>query len=324
MDQSTTAIAHPNIALIKYWGNRDHQLRLPSNGSISMNLAALETCTTITVNPNLPADELILNGETQAGITLQRAQQFMENIRHASQSGLYANINSRSNFPTSAGLASSASAFAALAAAGAAAYGLNYSERQLTRLARLGSGSASRSVPDGFVEWISSPIDEGSYAYTIAPAEHWELWDCIAIISISHKHTSSSEGHRLAESSPLQPARVADAPRRLELCRSAIIQKDFAALAELIELDSNMLHAVMLTSHPPLMYWESSSIIVMKAVIEWRSRGIPVAFTLDAGPNVHVICTADYAQAVKHQLSEIPGVMDVFASPVGHGVRIVS
>jgi len=323
MNQSVTALAHPNIALIKYWGNRDHKLRLPSNGSISMNLAALETRSTVMFLPDLRADELILNGKPQKGAALSRVKDFMEVIRNSSGICGYAHIVSHNNFPASAGLASSASAFAALAVAGAAACGLDYSEKQLSRLARRGSGSAARSIPGGFVEWLGAPTDEGSYAFSIALADHWELWDCVALVSQTTKQTGSTEGHLLANTSMLQPARVSDAPRRLDLCRSAILHQDFAALAELIELDSHMLHAVMLTSRPSLLYWEPSSVSVMKAIASWRRQGIEAAFTLDAGPNVHVICTAAHAQIVTQKLKDIPGVAEVLASPVGEGARII-
>ena len=323
MTQSVTALAHPNIALIKYWGNLNQKLRLPSNGSISINLAALETITTVTLLPELFADELILNGVAQTGNALLRVRDFMDIIRLASGVNGYAHINSLNNFPASAGLASSASAFAALALAGSAAYGLDYSEKQLSRLARRGSGSAARSIPDGFVEWLSAPTDEDSFAFSIAQTDHWDLWDCVALVSQASKQTGSSKGHLLADTSPLQHARVSDAPRRLDLCRSAILQKDFAALAALIEMDSHMLHSVMLTSVPSLMYWEPLSVTVMKAVTSWRRQGIEAAFTLDAGPNVHVICTAAHAHTVVQKLKEIPGIIKVLSSPVGEGARVI-
>ncbi len=323
MNPSVTALAHPNIALIKYWGNLNHKLRLPSNGSISMNLAALETISIVTLLPELRADEFILNSVLQSGDALLRVRDFLDIIRLESGVNGYAQIVSSNNFPASAGLASSASAFAALALAGSAAYGLKYSEKQLSCLARRGSGSAARSIPDGFVEWISASKDEESFAFSIARSDHWELWDCVALVNQASKQTGSTEGHLLADTSPLQHARVSDAPRRLDLCRSALVQKDFAALAKLIELDSHMLHSVMLTSQPSLMYWEPTSVTVMKEVINWRQQGIEAAFTLDAGPNVHVICTAAHAQTVIHNLKEIPGILGVLSSPVGEGARII-
>ena len=132
--------------------------------------------------------------------------------------------------------------------------------------------------------------DETSYAYSIAPADYWDLVDCVAVISRVHKPTGSTEGHALADTSPLQAARLADAPRRLDLCRQAILERDFEALAQVVELDSNMMHAVMMTSSPPLVYWQPATLAIMHAVSTWRQQGLPACYTNDAGPNVHVLC----------------------------------
>ena len=147
--------------------------------------------------------------------------------------------------------------------AASTAAGLNLSEAELSRLARRGSGSASRSIPGGFVELQAGATDADSYSFSIAPPEHWDLVDCVVIVSAGHKKTGSTEGHALAETSPLQVARVADAPRRLDLCRRAILERDFEAFASIVELDSDMMHAVMMTSTPGLFYWQSASITVM-------------------------------------------------------------
>ncbi len=233
-------------------------------------------------------------------------------------SPLCARVVSQNNFPTGAGIASSASAFAALALASTAALGLDLSPRELSRLARRGSGSACRSVPGGFVQWQAGEGDEDSYAYTIAPPDHWDLVDCIAVASSGHKPVTSSEGHELAQTSPIQAARVADAPRRLELCRSALLDRDFAALAEIVELDSDLMHAVMMTSRPALFYWSPVTFQIMLAVREWRSAGLPACYTIDAGPNVHVLTLSGEAGRVARLLGEIPGVEKVIqASPGG-------
>jgi len=318
-----TAIAHPNIALIKYWGNRDQDLRLPANGSISMNLAALETRTSVCLRDDLRADRLLINEVEQSGSELQRVRHFMTILRQMSASKDFAEIRSANNFPSSAGIASSASAFAALALAGVHAYGLDLSQQELSRLARRGSGSACRSIPAGFVEWLPGRTDLDSYAVSIAQPQHWDLWDCIAVVQSAPKLTGSSEGHALAATSPLQSARVLDAPRRLSICREAIQKKDFAMLAEILEQDSNLMHAVMLTSQPPLMYWEPSSILLMKEIVRLRQSGIAVAYTLDAGPNVHAICTAECIESVQKFLSNFSAVQQLLISSVGYGARLL-
>ncbi len=320
---SATAVAHPNIAFIKYWGNQDDLLRIPLNSSISMNLAGLETLTTVVFEPRKLSDTLVLNGESISGPALQRVTSFLDRIRLLAGKPLFAHIDSTNNFPTGAGIASSAAAFAALALAGSRALGLKLSERQLSILARYGSGSAARSIPSGFVEWYAGTRDDDSYAESIAPPDHWDLVDSIAVIQSVHKPVGSSEGHALAASSPLQNARVADAARRLDICRNAVLERDYQAFAEIVEQDSNLMHAVMMTSQPPLFYWEPASIEIMKAVTAWRKENIEVCYTLDAGPNVHVLSTSKSADQVKKLLASIPGVKQVLTAAAGGPARVV-
>ena len=322
-EKIAAARAHPNIAFIKYWGNRDSRLRLPENGSISMNLASIHTITRVVVDPELQNDRFTLNEENQTGPAFQRVHQFLDLIRSKISNPYFAEVTSSNNFPSSAGIASSASAFAALAVSAAAAYELDLNERDLSILARMGSGSASRSIPAGFVEWYASDSHTDSYAETIAPPEHWKLWDCIAIVEKSSKKASSTAGHSLAGTSILQPARTAGASSRLDICRSAIIERDFQKLADIMELDSNLMHAVMMTSNPPLIYWQPESIHIMKEVMSWRKNGLEAAYTLDAGPNVHVICTEENHGEVKDLLENFPGVLEVLSSPPGSGAALI-
>jgi diphosphomevalonate decarboxylase len=234
-----------------------------------------------------------------------------------------AEVMTENNFPSGAGIASSASAFAALALAGSAAAGLSLGERELSRLARRGSGSAARSVPAGFVEWQAGTSDEDSYAYSIAEPGHWSLVDCVAIVSASHKKTGSTEGHSIAPTSPLQAARVADAPRRLEICRDSLLNCDFDAFASIVELDSDMMHSVMMTSTPALHYWKPASMEVMNRVRAWRAEGLPVCYTVDAGPNIHVLCPESEVQIVEKRLRETPGVEDVLVARAGGPARMI-
>ncbi len=320
---SATAISHPNIAFIKYWGNRDNTLRLPSNGSISMNLDGLFTRTTVTFSPSARTDSLVLNEQPIGGPGLNRVAYILDIVRGMADLHERAEVVSQNNFPSGAGIASSAAAFAALALAASQAAGLALSEAQLSALARRGSGSASRSIPAGFVEWQVGEGDEDSHAVSIAPPEHWALTDCVAVVNAGHKKTGSTEGHALAGTSPLQGARVDDAPRRLEICRQAILQRDFAALAEIIELDSDMMHAVMMTSSPALHYWQPASMTVMQSVRAWRAEGLPVAYTVDAGPNVHVLCPSGVQKEAEARLRNLPGVENVLVASVGGPARLI-
>jgi diphosphomevalonate decarboxylase len=321
--QTVTAQSSPNIAFIKYWGNRDNTLRLPSNGSLSMNLDGLYTRTTVSFQPSLPYDELVINGHETMGKGLDRISYLLDIIRGMTNLTERAEVISENNFPSGAGIASSASAFAALALAGSKAAGLKLGEQELSRLARRGSGSAARSIPGGFVEWQAGTGDADSFAFSIAPPDHWELVDCIAIVTAAHKKTGSTEGHSIAGTSPLQAARVADAPRRLEICRTAILNRDFNAFASIVELDSDMMHAVMMTSTPSLHYWKPETMRVMSAVLQWSNEGIQVCYTIDAGANVHVLCPETEAHTIDKRLREIEGVRDVLVARVGGPARVV-
>lgn len=320
---SATAISHPNIAFIKYWGNRDNELRLPVNGSISMNLDGLFTRTSVTLDAFLSSDELIINGKTVGGAALSRVNYILDLVRVRAGKNHFMRVESENNFPAGAGIASSAAAFAALAMAASKAAGLDLSEPELSVLARRGSGSASRSIPAGFVEWKMGEAESDSYAFSIAPVDHWNLVDCVAIVSASHKKTGSTEGHAIAGTSPLQNARVADAPRRLEICRNAILNKDFEAFANIIEHDSDMMHSVMMTSNPPLMYWQSATVEIFHQVREWRASGLPVGYTVDAGANVHVLCLGEYKAEVEKRLREIPDVSNVLVAEVGGAAKLI-
>ena len=293
-----------------------------------MNLGGLYARTQVTFDAAIrcdeliECDELILNGRAETGPALQRVSSFLERVRNMAGVQLPARVVSENNFPTGAGIASSAAAFAALALAATRALGLHLSEAQLSRLARLGSGSACRSIPAGFVEWQAGSSDIDSYAFSIAPPDYWALTDCIAVLETAQKPVGSTEGHALAATSPLQDARVSDTPRRLDICRSAVLNRDFDSLAEVIEQDSNLMHAVMMTSHPPLFYWEPASLQVMKAVESWRKTGVPAAYTLDAGPNVHILCETSAADEVQRRLRELAVVQTVLTAPPGEAAQV--
>jgi diphosphomevalonate decarboxylase len=289
-----------------------------------MNLAGLESRTTVMFDPGLKADCLILN-HTEANQQAQtRVSKFLDHIRSLAGIKTYAKIDSTNNFPTGTGIASSSSAFAALALAASAAAQLDLDEPSLSRLARLGSGSASRSVPAGFVEWVPGSSSEDSYSHSIAHPEHWAITDCVAIISETHKDTGSTQGHRLAESSPFQRMRVKNAPQRIDICKRAILERDFESLASIAEYDCNLMHAVMMTTSPPTLYWHPATLEVIKAVQEWRTQNIPAFYTIDAGPNVHVICLSEYSDQVSTLLTLIDGVVKVLTAQPGGPAQLVN
>ncbi len=319
-----TAQAYSNIAFIKYWGNADESLRLPSNPSMSMNLEGVTTVTSVVWGDEPGADTLSINGAAADPKATQRVSHHLEAIRRRLGVEVRADVTSENNFPMGAGIASSASSFAALTLAAVTAAGAILSERELSCIARLGSGSASRSIPAGYVEWCTGDTHEESAAYTIASASHWDLVDVVGIISTGHKDVGSREGHGTALSSDYQSTRVASAPARLERCKEALFGRDFVKFAEVVEHDSNMMHAVMMTSHPALFYWRPASLLLMESVRRWRSEGLSVCYTLDAGPNVHCLTTAQDADEVERRVRSLAGVQNALRARVGGGATVVA
>jgi diphosphomevalonate decarboxylase len=323
-NKSATARAHPNIAFIKYWGNRDDRLRLPANSSISMNLDGLYAETTVIWDESLIQDVLNLNGQDKSGRELERVSAHLDVVRERMGINTRAGVVSANNFPTGAGIASSAAAFAALTVAAVGAAGIELSERELSTIARRGSGSASRSVPSGFVQWHAADSHESSYAESVAAPEHWNLVDVIAVVSTGHKEVGSTQGHPSAKTSDLQSARVAGAEERLRVCREAIVSRNFVSFAEVVEHDSNLMHAVMMTSQPPLFYWLPPTLTVMDSVRRWRADGLHVCYTLDAGPNIHCICVEEDAAEVRKRLQRLSGVLQVLEARPGGAAHIIS
>lgn len=317
-----TAVANPNIAFIKYWGRADTELNLPANPSLSMNLAALITSTTVEFRPRQSADSVTIDDEPAAGQARDRVVAHLDRVRVMAGTNDRAWVVSRSEFPAGTGLASSASAFAALSLAAAQAAGMDLGEDSLSRLARLGSGSACRSVPSGFCVWTGDS-DEASFARQIASPEHWDLRDVIAVVSRQHKRVGSHDGHALAATSPFQEARLGAVPRLMSQARSAIERRDLGALGTAIEADALAMHGVMLTSSPALLYWEPATIDVLRAVRACRESGQETYFTMDAGPNVHCICEKANAAKVASRLRNVSGVEDIMVSGPGNGVRLV-
>jgi diphosphomevalonate decarboxylase len=319
----STAVAHPNIAFIKYWGNRDDALRLPANGSISMTLGTIETTVKVDFNDDLTQDSLTIDGSQAKERELSRVSAHLDLLRSKAGARLHAQVETTSNFPRGAGLASSASTFAALTLAGTAALGLDLSEQELSILARHGSGSACRSIFGGFVEWQSGMTSDDSYGFQIATDDHWSLTDIVVIVDDSEKQISSSEGHIIADSSPIQAPRVGDASRRLDLCRRAILKRDFESLANIAEADTIFMHAVMMTSQPAIYYWASDTLLLMKKIREWRNQAVPVFYTIDAGPNVHCICPAELKDQVLALIVDLDGDWVTYACPPGSEARLV-
>ncbi|MBP8252788.1 MAG: diphosphomevalonate decarboxylase [Herpetosiphon sp.] len=328
--QTATAVACANIAFIKYWGQLDSSLILPTNGSISMNLDGCLTETTVRIDPDLNNDQvwLALHGGEESpaiGKQYERVVHHIDRLRQIAGINERVEVRSRNNFPSDAGIASSAAAFAALTAAAVAAFRIETDERELSRLTRLsGSGSACRSIPSGFVEWYTDSTDNGSYAAQIAPPDHWGLVDIVAVVNAQAKHVSSVRGHDLAHTSAYFGARLGEIPKRLDQVRRGIMERDIERLGVASEADAMSMHVVAMTAATPTMYWTPATLAVMQAVQRWRVQdNLHGYWTIDAGPNVHVICEANDAPEIEARLCELSAVQWTIANSAGPGARLV-
>lgn len=312
-----TARAHPNIAVIKYWGRHDDALNLPVTSSLSMTMGGVHTTTTVSEEPGLARDEVHIDGQRASPQAAERVTRHLDRLRALAKQRTAMRVVSRNNFPQGSGLASSASAFAALTVAANEALGLGLAPRECSVLARQGSGSAARSLFGGWVVWHAAAASEASFAEPVAGPEDLPVVDLVAVVSTQHKRVGSSEGHGLARTSPLHDARVAAVPGWLDRALRAVRARDVRALGEVAELDALAMHAVMMTSTPSLLYWQPRTLDVLHAVRSWREEGLRCWFTIDAGPNVHVLCHEADAARVEQGLA--PLAERVLRCPPGPG-----
>jgi diphosphomevalonate decarboxylase len=311
------ARACTNIALVKYWGKRDVALNLPAAGSFSVTLDGLHTTTSVELAAG--DDRLVLNG-VEDRTALAKARPVIDRVRALSGSRAALRIQSENTFPTSAGLASSASGLAALALAAARAVGLALAPGSLSALARLGSGSACRSVFGGFVEWRAGVAPDGSdsHAFPFRPPEHWDLRCVVALVSEGAKPTGSSAGMiGTAASSPYHAAFLASVAADLEAARDAVAARDLRALGRVAERSCLRMHAAMLAGEPPLLYLRPESWAVIEEVRRLQRAGVPLFFTADAGPNLKLFCEPDAEPAVVRALDALPAVRRTLAARPG-------
>lgn len=314
------AVAHPNVALIKYWGKRARAGNLPATGSLSLVLGGLATETSVRFDPGLSRDRVLLDGREDAE-TSARVSACLDELRREAGVSTRAAVESSNDFPTGAGLASSASGFAALVMAGAGALGLQLREQRLAEIARLGSGSAPRSLLGGVV--LLTNRDATTVCEQVAAPADWPLEIVVAVTTAGPKETSSRIGMALSEeTSPFYDAWVQTHGVDLAAGLSAVRARDFTALAELAEHNCLKMHAVMLTTRPPLIYWTPATLACLHRVQELRRAGVPVFFTVDAGPQVKAVCLPQAANDVAAALAGIPGVLRILRSPLGEGARL--
>lgn len=319
-----TAKAPANIAFIKYWGRKNEILRLPANDSISMNLSEVFTITTVEFSEGYEKDEVEHIGKEMDKKEEKRIIDHLDRIRNLAKIKTFAKVLTKNNFPTGTGIASSASGFAALTVAGVEASGLKLNERQLSILARQGSGSACRSVPDGFVEWKSGSSSNSSYAHTLFPPGWLNIVDILAIVEKKTKKISSSEGHTLTGSSPFYKARISGMKDKLKKIKQALLNKDFKTFGEISEAEAVNMHTVMMTSCPAIYYWTPETMRIILSVAEWREEGLPIYFTIDAGPNVHLITLFEDIDKTIRRLKKIEGIKGIIINKPAEGTKTIN
>ncbi len=290
------AFAPSNIALCKYWGKRDAELNLPVNSSLSISLGKLGTRTIIKFAKN--ADRIYLNGKPAPKAFAARLSAYLDLFR---KEGQFFEVRTRNNIPTAAGLASSASGFAALIKALDELMGWGFNARELSMLARVGSGSASRSLYDGFAVWHMGQRADGMDSYAESLDGAWpDLRVGILEVSKVRKKVGSTEGmNRTRETSELYEAWPKQAQCDYDELRTAIAAKDFPMLGKTAENNALSMHATMMAAWPPLCYWKPQSVSLMQKVWAAREKGLELYFTMDAGPNLKLLFLKENQAAVK-------------------------
>jgi diphosphomevalonate decarboxylase len=324
---TATATACANIALVKYWGKRPGALNLPAAGSLSLTLDALVTTTQVAFDPALAGDELVLDGAPAAPRELARVSALLDLVRGAAQIATRARVVSKNEFPTASGLASSASGFAALAVAGAAAAGVALSPRALSILARRGSGSAARSVFGGFVRMHAGLAEDGNDAFAepIASPLTDRVRLVIAVVGggLAKAHGSRDAMAHTAQTSPLYRAWIELVPRDLAAAEAALAAGDLEQLGVIAEANALAMHASAIAARPAVIYWQPATLAVLAQVRALRAAGHAAWATIDAGPHVKVLTTAGEAAAVAAALREVAGVTDVSVAAAGGPAAIV-
>jgi diphosphomevalonate decarboxylase len=321
-----TAKSPANIAFIKYWGKTDSKTRVPENNSISMCLSDLFSICTVEFRQDLKKDEVVFKGEK---VVTEREKErivgVLDRARSLGKTKLRARVVTENNFPKATGIASSASGLSAVTVAALGALGVELRERELSKLARLASGTACRSMADGWVEWEKGTNADNSFAKQIFPVDWWQITDVVAIVTNKMKKVSSTEGHGLAETSPFYKARIKGMREKISSIKQAIRKRDLAEFGRIVEDEALNMHAVCLTSQPPIVYWNETTIKIMREVMEWREEGdLESYFTIDAGSSVHVICRKRDAQKAARKLRKIEGVKRVVVNNPGIGARLLT
>ena len=326
---AVTAFAGTNIALVKYWGKRDTALNLPATGSLSLTLDRLGTRTTVHFDGHGDAgatDRIVMNGAPADTATAARVSAFLDRVRARAGSSARAFVTTENGVPTASGLASSASGFAALAIAATRAAGLTLPPDELSVLARLGSGSAARSIFGGFVEMARGERADGTDAAArpLAVGQGWDVRLVVAVTAAGPKPMGSTAAmDHTARTSPYHAAWLASVDGDLADARAAIAARDLPSLGAVAERSALRMHASAMAADPAIIYWNPATLAAIAGVRALRDRGVPVFFTIDAGPHVKALCAAQHADEVAAALAAVPGVIKTLTAGPGPGARVL-
>lgn len=320
-----TAKAYSNIALVKYWGKKEEGLRLPVNSSLAIGLDKIFTVTTVEFDPQLKFDVVEIDGDSFDADETERVTKHLDIIRAQAQIKYKAKVVTKNNFPKGAGAASSASGFAALSIAGVTAAGLKLSQKELSILARQGSGSASRSIPGGFSIWHTGDTSEESFAESIDAPSDWDLRVLLVFVGdLSQKKVGSTEGMALSqETSPYFDLGVAEARKNLERIKQSINESNWSEFGQVIEDECFRLHTICMTTRPNILYWSSETVAIFQKLLSLREQGIDGFFTVDAGPHVHVVCQAKDVEKIKQELNQLSGIHSIVDCSVGGPAEVI-
>lgn len=322
---TTTARAHTNIALVKYWGKRDAALMLPQTDSLSLTLDEFYTTTIVNFNQALNEDQFYLDGELVSANKAQKVVKFMDLVRQLSGRTEYAQIASVNNVPMAAGLASSASAFAALAGAAAKDAGLDLSLKDLSRLARRGSGSATRSVYGGLVEWHRGVDDATSFAEPVQEVPDFDIAMLAILVDTSQKKVSSRGGMQLVvETSPYYPAWREVVKRDMVAIKEAIANRDLPTIGHIAQENALRMHALNLAADPGFTYFDGQTILAMQTIDRLREEGLNCYYTMDAGPNVKVIFDPKDQDDLLNALTPLFGAERLVVAKPGPGIEFLT
>ena len=315
MSAEVVAIAHPNVALSKYWGKREIEGNVPAVPSLSVTLDGLATRTRVRWQRDLAFHRVVLDGRELAAASAERAIALLDRVRSAAGLRDHAFVDSHSDFPSASGLASSASGFAALAVGATRAAGLDWDDAQVSDLARRSSASAARSVFAGFVEL------DGAVARAVAPPNYLPLVVLVCVTTEAAKPVGSTEGMRITmERSPYARAWLEEAPRLHARLRDALLARDFEQVGALAEASALAMHASAIAAG--VIYFNAATLAVLSAVRALRHDGTPAYATMDAGPHVKVLVPPAYAAGARVALQGVPGVLRVIEARPGEGARL--